>query len=90
VRQRRLKERLAGAAKWEEFNGTSELWLTLDGHGAVDDNVIEHPSGAYRAMSIRPFDASTAKWAILVARRTLSRAHRPTGVWRFQRRRWRV
>lgn len=64
VRHRRLKARLAGSTEWEEFNGSSRLWLTLNGHGTIDDNVIEIPSGTYRAMGVRAFNPATRKWAI--------------------------
>jgi hypothetical protein len=64
VRHRRLKTRLANDTQWEEFNGTSECWLTMGGFGTCDDNVIEIPSGAYRAMGVRGFDRETRSWAI--------------------------
>jgi hypothetical protein len=64
VRHRRLKERLAGSTQWEEFNGTSVLWLTLGGLGTVDDNVLEIPSGTYRAVGVRAFDPKDSQWSI--------------------------
>jgi len=64
VHHRRLKERLAGSREWVEFEGTSELWLIMAGHGTVDDNVIGLPDGSYRAMSVRSFDPQTERWAI--------------------------
>lgn len=64
VRHRRLKERLAGSTEWDEFNGTSTLWLTLNGHGTVDDNWLDLPGGAYRAMGVRGFDPRTQQWSI--------------------------
>jgi hypothetical protein len=64
VRHRRLKARLAGCTEWETFNGTSTLWQTLGGAGTVDDNVIELPSGPYRAVSIRAFNPQTRQWSI--------------------------
>ncbi len=64
VSHRRLKSRLAGSTEWEEFPGTSVLWLTLGGLGTVDDNVLELPSGTYRAVGIRAFDATTRQWSI--------------------------
>lgn len=72
VRHRRLKERLAGSTEWEEFAGTSAMWLTLGGLGTVDDNLLELPSGMYRAVGIRAFDPGTNLWSIwwLDARKT--------------------
>ena len=64
VKHRRLKARLAGNDDWEEFNGTTTVWPTLGGFGNVDDNVVEIPSGTYRAVSIRAFDPATRRWAI--------------------------
>jgi hypothetical protein len=64
VRHRRLNGRLVGSTDWQEFNGTSRLWLTVGGFGTVDDNVIEIPSGTYRAMGVRGFDRETRQWSI--------------------------
>ena len=64
VRHRRLKERLAGSTEWEEFAGTSVLWKTLGGLGTADDNLLELPSGTYRAVGIRAYDAQSARWSI--------------------------
>jgi hypothetical protein len=64
VRHQRLKDRLVGSADWQEFDGTCVNWATLDGAGNVDDNLLELPAGAYRAMSIRAFDPATNRWAI--------------------------
>src|SRR5947209_2810886 len=49
VRHRRLKERLKGCTEWDTFGGTSTLRQIMDGHGNVDVNDIELPSGTYRA-----------------------------------------
>ena len=64
VHHRRLKERLAGSDEWEEFGGTSELWMILGGAGTIDDNVIELPGGTYRAATVRAFDRRSQKWSI--------------------------
>lgn len=64
VRHHRLKGRLVGSTEWEDFNGVSTLWLTLDGLGTIDDNVLEIPSGTYRAVGVRAFDPVTRQWAI--------------------------
>ncbi|HEX4710906.1 DUF1579 domain-containing protein [Phenylobacterium sp.] len=64
VRHSRLKARLAGSTEWEEFDGSSVAWLTLDGLGTVDDNVVELPSGTYRAVGIRAYDPKTGQWSI--------------------------
>lgn len=64
VHHRRLKERLANNHDWVEFEGTSQLWMTMDGHGTVDDNYLALPGGPYRAVGIRAFDPKSQTWAI--------------------------
>jgi hypothetical protein len=64
VRHRRLKCRLSDCHDWEEFGGSSEIWSTLGGLGNVDDNVLELPSGSYRAMTMRAFNEKTRQWSI--------------------------
>ena len=64
VHHRRLKERLVGCDDWEEFAGTSETRPVLGGNGNIEDNLLEFPSGPYRAIAIRSFDAASRKWAI--------------------------
>ena len=63
IHHRRLKERLAGNDEWEEFEGTSVAWPLMDGSGNVDDNVLQLPSGTYRAVSLRSFDPGEP-WSI--------------------------
>jgi hypothetical protein len=64
VRHRRLKTRLASSTDWEEFNGTSRVWLTLGGLGTVDDNVLELPGGTYGGVGLRAFDPKASQWLI--------------------------
>ncbi|MBI3676231.1 MAG: DUF1579 domain-containing protein [Proteobacteria bacterium] len=64
VHHLRLKGRLVGSTQWQEFDGTSQLHLTMDGQGTFDDNWIDLPGGAYRAMGIRAYDPTTKTWAI--------------------------
>lgn len=64
VHHRRLKERLVGCVDWEEFSGTSETRPILGGNGNVEDNLLQFPSGAYRAIALRSFDVVTQTWAI--------------------------
>lgn len=63
VRHHRLKARLAASTEWEDFDGTSTM-LTLDGLGTVDDNWLDLPSGAYRAVGVRPYNAASGQWLI--------------------------
>lgn len=64
VRHRRLKERLVGCTDWDAFTGTSETRLVLGGNGNVEDNLLNFPSGPYRAIAVRAFDVAKQTWAI--------------------------
>ncbi len=64
VAHRRLKSRLSGCTAWEEFVGSCVVRPLLGGAGNVDDNVIELPAGAYRAVTLRAFDPRTMRWSI--------------------------
>jgi hypothetical protein len=64
VKHQRLKERLKGSRDWEEFDGRCRATPLLGGHGNVDDNFVNIPGGAYRAISLRSFDAVQRLWAI--------------------------
>lgn len=64
IRHRRLKERLAGSTEWAEFTGTQKAQLVMGGQGNIDDNVIDLPGGAYRAVTLRAFDPKTGLWSI--------------------------
>lgn len=64
VRHRRLTARLAVSDEWEEFDGTSSTRPVLGGNGNIEDNFIEFPGGAYRAVALRSYDRATRQWAI--------------------------
>jgi len=64
VSHRRLKARLVGSKDWEEFAGICVTKKILGGFGNIDDNVLELPSGAYRAVTIRSYDAKRKTWSI--------------------------
>lgn len=64
VKHRRLKARLTGCDEWEEFGGTTVVQPLLGGAANLDDNVLELPSGTYRAITLRAFEAKTAQWSI--------------------------
>lgn len=64
VHHRRLKARLVGCTDSDEFAGSSELHTLMGGRANVDDNVLELPSGHYRAVTLRSFDHETRRWAI--------------------------
>jgi hypothetical protein len=64
VSHRRLNTRLAGADDWETFGGTTVVQPVLGGMGNIDDNSLELPGGAYRALTLRTFDPPTGTWSI--------------------------
>jgi hypothetical protein len=64
VAHRRLKARLAGSTDWEDFDGACTAHKILGGQGNMDDNVLNLPAGAYRAITLRAFDPHSATWAI--------------------------
>jgi hypothetical protein len=61
VRHRRTDP---GKQDWKEFNGTSSTRTIMDGAGNVEDNVLELPTGTYRAAAVRAYDRRTGLWAI--------------------------
>lgn len=64
VLNRRLRRRLAGSTRWDEFGGRSAVWLTMGGLGTIDDNILELPGGDYRAAGVRAYDPQTDRWLI--------------------------
>lgn len=64
VHHRRLVERLAGCTEWAEFAGTAETRKILGGFGNLEDNFLDLPGGAYRAVALRSFDPATRQWSI--------------------------
>src|ERR1700679_1576510 len=64
VHHHRLKARLAGSTEWQDFEGTSEMQMTMGGQGTFDDNFIDLPGGAYRAAGLRGYDPKTQTWSI--------------------------
>lgn len=64
VRHRRLAERLTGCTQWDEFPGTCVGQLILGGAGIIDDNILDAPTGTYRAVTLRTFDAASGNWSI--------------------------
>jgi hypothetical protein len=64
VTHRRLNERLVGATEWTTFLGTCVAQKILGGYGNMDDNVLEIPTGTYRAVTLRSYDANSQTWSI--------------------------
>lgn len=64
VEHRQLRQRLAGCTEWREFPGATSTRPLLDGAANVDDNILHHPDGTYRALTLRSFDAASNSWSI--------------------------
>ena len=64
VRHRRLRRRLAGETHGDECGGTTSTRKILGGLGNLDENVIDLPSGAYEAITLRLFDRESQTWSI--------------------------
>ena len=64
VAHRQLQQRLANCSEWHDFAGSCAMNTMLGGLGNVDDNVLFHPQGEYRALTVRSFDAENNSWAI--------------------------
>ncbi|HXA47142.1 MAG TPA: hypothetical protein VNW52_05900 [Burkholderiaceae bacterium] len=63
VRNRRLKERMAGCSEWEEFDATSDCHPILGGAGNQDEFLSRHWPD-FIGMSLRLFDPQTQTWSI--------------------------
>lgn len=65
VHHRRLKERLADNHEWQEFDGTQDCRLLMDGYANVDENFFDMPGGAaYKGVTLRSYDPKTGQWSI--------------------------
>ena len=64
VRHRRLEKRLVGSDRWIEFEGRMSTCKVLGGFGNVEDNLLQLPEGAYRAVAMRSFDVRSGQWSI--------------------------
>lgn len=63
VRNRMLRERLAGSDEWDEFDATVEARLILDGLGNEDEFQTDY-AGGFTGMSFRFFDPVRKRWSI--------------------------
>ena len=63
VRNRVLRERLAGSTEWIEFEATSVARPLLDGRGNEDEFRTQH-DGGFIGMSFRFYDPEKDQWAI--------------------------
>jgi hypothetical protein len=52
VYHRRLSERLADNHDWIAFEGTCSMQKILGGAGTIDENFLDFPCDAYRALTL--------------------------------------
>ncbi|MCB1587742.1 MAG: hypothetical protein KDI56_02450 [Xanthomonadales bacterium] len=64
VRHRRLRERLCDCQAWIEFDGEMSTRPVLGGYGNLEDNLLHHPDGDFRAVALRAFDPRSGDWRI--------------------------
>jgi hypothetical protein len=64
VKHRRLNSRLSGCTEWTPFEGQSSTIKILGGFGNLEDNFLDFPSGAFRAVAMRSFCPKSGTWSI--------------------------
>jgi len=64
VRHRALRKRLTGNEEWHEYDGTCEAGPLMGGLACYEDNVLDAPTGRYRAAALRRFEPRTGLWSI--------------------------
>lgn len=64
VRHRKLRQRLVGELRWQEFEGRCSAWEFMEGKANADDHYLCDPQGAYMGASLRRFDLTTGIWSI--------------------------
>ena len=64
IRNRKLKEPLAGCDEWEEFDATQNLRQILQGSGNFDIFSAEVDGKPFEAFTLRLFDPRTRLWTI--------------------------
>ena len=65
VEHRKLARRLVGSNEWLTFRGTVSGTPILGGLGNTDENMLDDPSGAYEALTVRTFDPGSGEWSIV-------------------------
>lgn len=63
VRNRRLRERLAGCTDWDEFDYTFEARTHLNGLVSIDEGAVPLPA-PHRGMTFRTFDIASGEWLL--------------------------
>ena len=64
VHNRKLRERLAGSAEWDEFAATTVERPLWGGRGNLEEWEGDGPKGPIRGMALRLFDPRAGQWSI--------------------------
>jgi hypothetical protein len=64
IRNRKLKEPLAGSDEWEEFDANQEFRLILQGFGNIDIFSTAFGGKPFEGLTVRLFDPQTRLWTI--------------------------
>lgn len=64
VHNRRLVARLSNCNEWEEFVGTCQAKLILEGLGNFDEVTFQRTSGTLAGCTLRLFNPATQEWSI--------------------------
>jgi hypothetical protein len=64
IRNRTLKEQLAGSDEWDEFHATQEFRVILLGLGNFDIFHTEFDGKPFEGLTVRLFDPQTRLWTI--------------------------
>jgi hypothetical protein len=64
VKHSRLNARFSGCQAWTEFEGLSSTHKILGGFGNLEDNLLQFPDGAFRAVAMRSYCPQAKTWQI--------------------------
>jgi hypothetical protein len=53
-----------GGREWVDASGTASQRPLMGGRANLEEHTIDAPSGSYRALALRSFDAKTSEWSI--------------------------
>lgn len=84
IRNRRLKEWLAGSSEWVEFASTNVAQPVWGGAANLDEyEALDTPWGEIHGMTLRLYDEKAGQWSIYWANRKNGKLDPPmTGAWK--------
>jgi hypothetical protein len=69
IRNRRLRERLKGSSRWDEFEGVSVARSVWGGLANMDEYEAQAPFGLIQGLTVRLYDPATRQWRLYWANR---------------------